>query len=423
MKFLKPSIVIFLILTILVSCSEPETTPVLSAIHNYSSYKAIGAGVSSNDTSSRSVGNSEGKLLGQKEDGTIEVITFDDENGVEQKQTYYLSSFTATENFCFLGYSQYSSNYIDDHWFYSSYINYLLDKRNGKLYLLNKENGFSDNLNIGAEANEKVLCFTRIDNKDGLYFLSVVNNLLKVELIVDYDTIPFIGAYGSISDRLGNIGIDRYLITKNGKLKLISEEFELNTNGYFYNRSIEGPWDKTIDENGQFSPADFCPTTWLGKFNEDEYVLNTKHDDSSFYYWFYDYDWDTDTQYSTINKLTWLDEEHINYSVSCYRKFPHIYKGVYITYYFNSVGKVLYIADDLSIITFYDAINEEYQDVLSLDNVIRIKGHYKDKFGNVVITYVDNDLNTINLYIDTDGNYSTSFTPPEYIIKYLSPIN
>lgn len=452
------SIFISILVVGLFSCSdnsddkiESENIKRLSAVHNFTKYKAIGAGVPSGASRSvRTAETSGARLVGQNENGTIEVVTFDDESGAEKNQTYYLSQFTATDNFCFMGFSEYSSTNIESKSLYTHGINYMLDKRTGKMYPIEFENSFD----IGAESNGKVICGTTVDKKKGIYFYSVENNLLKIELIVDYDTLPIEGyvlRQKCIVDRYENaiIGgeskgnqIAYYIVCgKSGKVKKINSDLNPNINGIFYDSYTESEISSELDENGDLIPVSFRPDVFI-RYDQDtklirgngfgHCVFDTKITDDEFYFWDTYTDGTEYTEksgyqpiyYGAIAKITFTDSEHIKYKYEYAATFPSRYKGVdYPEYYFDSVGKVLYISDDLSVITFLDVMKNEYTDVLSLDNVMRVKSVEKDEYGNVVITYIDNNLNTVNYYIDTDGNYSTSFTKPEFIVKYISPIN
>lgn len=402
------------------------------AIHNFSTYKGIGVGTSNFyvNRKGRSIYSDDDlKLIGQKEDGSIEIITFDDETGIEHAQTYHLSCYTDRASFIFLGFSEYKVSVIESDNLYSHTINYLLDKKNGNLYSLEFEDSMFD---IGPEYEGKVLVGTKINGIQGMYFCSIENEMLKIELIADYDTIP-VQSYSirlkSNVDRYGNFFINessavQYIVTKNGKIKKVSNDLYLCINGIYYNSFDSSNITHWIDENGNYITASYIPNTFISKMLPTEYLLGSTSNDLVCYKWEDIYDWTTEKQMIAIGKITFENSSKLNYTYSLdSSSYENKYKETYISYCFNNTGKVIFISDDLSVVTILNVTTGEYKDIISLSDVLRIKSTTKDKYDNIVISYVDNDLNTINYYIDTDGNYSTSFKEPEYIVKYISPIN
>lgn len=430
-----------------VACSDDDndstasTAKQFSAIHNFTKYTAIGAGMPTSASRSARAADSSGvKLIGQNSDGTIEILSFDDETGAERQQTYYLSRYTATDSFVFMGFSEYSATHIETGSLYSHVINYLLDKHTGKMYQIDVEDSFD----IGGESNGIAICATKIDGKKGVYSYSVEDNLLKVSLIVDYDTIPIDGyeLRQGETDRYGNMILkdisgfgytEIYIFAARGKkIKKIASRLALNINGIFYDSYTPKEITAYLNEDGDLVSADFVPDVFVSYYQKDglinrngygHCVFDSKITDDEFFFWNSIYDWNERVDYGSIGKVNFKDSDHIQYNYEDVSIFPKKYKNVdYPTYYFDSIGKVLYISDDLSVITSLDVMKNEYTDVLSLDNVLRMKSTEKDEYDNVVITYIDNDLNTVNYYIDTDGNCSTTLKKPDFIVKYISPI-
>lgn len=430
----------FLILISIMSCANPHDESTgnqvkeYTAIHNFASYNAIGVGIPNiiNNRSVRSFYSDEGlKLIGQKRDGTIEVVSFDDVSGAEQKQTYHLSCYTNRDSFIFLGFSDYKKSIVESDHLYSHTINYILDKQTGKLYIPEFENSM---FGIGPESEGKVLCGAKINGIYGMYYFSIENELLKIELIADYNTIPieYSGLSSSIDvDRYGNILLGSLLITKVGKIKKVPTALYLCINGVYYNSSDSSTISHWIDGNGEYVSAEYIPETFVSSMNrpaiytegQSPYLLNSTSEDLEIYRWDSDYDWTNQIEFLTIGKVSFTDDSKFRYNYEIVASRPHIYKNICPSYYFNKKGKILYISEDLSIVTFLDVMSGVYTDIISLNDVLRVKSIEKDKYDNVVISYVDNELRIINYYIDVDGNYSTTFKEPEYMIKYLAPIN
>ena len=259
------------------SCANPasenseSSNAKLTAIHNFSSYKGIGVGtpnVSGNSSARTIYSDDDLKLIGQKGDGSIEVITFDDESGAEQKQTYHLSCYTNRNSFIFMGFSDYKTTRIESDALYNHTINYILDKKTGKLYSLDFNSSMFD---IGPEFDGKIIIGATINNIEGMYFFSIQDNLLKIELIADYETIPVnsysIRLYTQV-DRYGNFFTNenemrRYIITKSGRIKNVPYDFNLCVNGIFYNAYDSDHITHWIDENGECVTATYIPTYYF----------------------------------------------------------------------------------------------------------------------------------------------------------------
>lgn len=401
----------------------------LIAIHNFNLYKGIGLGaiVDNNSQTSRSL--------------------YSDENGEVQKQLYHLVCYTNRKSFIFLGFSKYNQKSVETDELFAKNVNYVLDKNTGKLYTLDFEENeiWGTDFSIGPESDGCILCHTRLNGVYGTFFLTIEDELLKLELIVPEEAISFVSytVKQAIPDRFGNFLISdnnngKYIINSFGKVKKVSTDLQLCINGIFYNSFNTNEITHWVNENGEYVSADYIPEIFISSMDnpaiytegQTSYLFNGTEEDLEIYRWDSYTDGTEETEYGTqakemlaIGKVSFSDDSKFRYTYEIVASQPQKYKNTYVSYWFNKTGKVLYISDDLSVVTFLDVMSGEYTDVLSLDNVLRVKSTENDKFGNIVISYVDNELNTINLYIDYAGNYSTTFKQPEFIIKYISPIN
>ena len=260
-----------LFFSVFFSCKESVSSsnmPNLKSVKDFQKYTAIGAGTFNQSSRTvRSIDNSilieaaDGtKLVGELQDGSLELVTFTDIEGNITEQTWNLSVFHIDSNFAFLGFTQNTVTSIKSDTLNSDDANYVLDLKDGNLYSVD----VFTFIRIGADSldeEENPITIVRgiLNDIEGVYFFSISDSKLKIEL--KYSVDVFNVAAMNKSDRYKNI-VDSegfHFFVKGKYITDFSQAYQVRLNKYnniFYiwnyddNTAITNPAYK-IDENGQ----------------------------------------------------------------------------------------------------------------------------------------------------------------------------
>ena len=260
------SIILALFTVLFIGCKNELTTnssgiPNLKGIKDFAKYKKIGAGsYSSVARSARAADGSiiidpkEGvKLIGELEDGSLELIKFIDEDGVTKEQSWYLTYIYLDSNYAFISFSETKGTSLQTGRDLLSSVNnyksddrYILDLKDGNLY----STEIFDFDYIGCSSydingNAITYVFGTLNNTKGTYTLSTVVdneiNKLEIKFFLPEDVLfPITGD----KDKYGTICDGTYIYANEALKSVNSDSIQMRlnkTNGIFYSYSIDYP--------------------------------------------------------------------------------------------------------------------------------------------------------------------------------------
>lgn len=277
-------IFIFISLILLNSCDGHiflQSDSTLSSVRNWANYKSFGIGsigIGNRTTTSDSGFN----LVGFKENGSIEVLSYDDESGNRVKKTLYVVAFVDYDRFAFAVFSQDPQSTVltneDLHYivalggeYFGNADTYLIDKHTGNLYLLDDRVGTFQVTEGNAweiAENFYAMDYTAYTGTVGLKKFKIDSN---GQLVIE--TLPGWEKYSEIMmDRYQNTyykfnGVT-YVLSSNGRLSVVPVEngkgLHLGFNGimYFGNSTGMDTSQATIKEydySGNLVNSTFVP--------------------------------------------------------------------------------------------------------------------------------------------------------------------
>jgi hypothetical protein len=284
MKKISVLLSIAVILILLISCDGSifsGSGSTLSSVRDWANYKSFGIGsigISNRTTTSDSGFN----LVGFKEDGSIEVLAYDDESGNRVKKTLYVVAFVDYDRFAFVVFSQDPQSTVltneDLHYivalggeYFGNADTYLIDKHTGNLYLLDDRVGtFQVTEGNAWEITENfyAMDYTAYTGTVGLKKFKIDSN---DQLVIE--TLPGWEKYSDIMmDRFQNTYYKynevSYILTNNGQLNTVpidgGKGLHLGLNGIMYYGNSTGmdPSEETIqayNELGNLTISSFVP--------------------------------------------------------------------------------------------------------------------------------------------------------------------
>lgn len=426
-------ILIFFLLLLLISCDGSIFGPnVLGSINNWESFTSFGVG--SSEIRSRGSRSESGyRLIGFKEDGSVEPLAFKSQSGGTVKSKLYLVAFLDYDRYAFIVLDQsphhevltnQTLNYIHalggD--YFGDMATYLIDKKTGKLYQINHKvdvflvsernawetNGVFYAVNYHSEWNN-----TYPD--PGLRAFSITENgQLKIQTFLHNEDFsePWADRFGNILYKSHN---SYYVLSKDNRIKLItSQEHQLyrGFNGilYFSETTPDSPSAdvKYINENGDLTSAEYVPPNLSSVGNFVYQFPALIHKANRFY-----------STGITISWLKYLDEERMEYEWDTY---PVITDGS-----IGSGGDYVFWIENATIQTL-NTITKEVSTIPMKNGAddVYVEKLFQGGDGKVYFYGKDQSRAKIEGILSEDLTYTFKTTPYSNnhdSIMYISPIN
>ncbi len=421
-------------------------------IANFDSYKALGAGsindgnvasastmptISANgiQTAYASSNSNKNYLIGQKEDGSLEKIKFSKtKNGkAEKDQKGYITNVHAFQNFTIVEWSKIENPFdksIDKilRLGYWTKI-YVIDNKTGKIFNLVSANDYmqyhiSSSFIYGYSSLDGGDCFYLYNelhqNSRTYYKVSVENELLKVEEIVNNNLIDF-NKNQTFTDKYGNLFITdatnvtinfmgcaevKYCISNRNVIDVGQKVFR-SANGIVYTEDKS----QKFNANGElventFDGCDLIVSkdNLIKKVGNTEYYYGVTINEYYINYVPRDY-------MQNIYKVTWQDEEVFSYEAIPISKY---------TFNYVSTKDKIYFLDEQNI--FSVDIETGNKQELVADYIFNSIS--TDNLGNVVFNGIRKDnMNHVKGIIYNDGRMDISETNQKYIVYYITALN
>lgn len=370
----------------------------LVRIKNFDKYTALGVGNKNTARSARSLTTdylTSCGLFGQNPDGTYELLIFEDEQGHEVTQSYYIKNFADYEPFIFLSFSQEECNLSSD--FGMGDYTYCVNKTDGKMYNIGDR---FDYLNLIGTSQYNAYVRTG-ENK--LCRFSFENELLKIEEVFDYSSVP-LKIDIEVVDKFGTYANNCFYINKDDEeITRFSEGVKLNL-GFNDRIYIGNNWF----DNGELVAAEFVPTI-------------------------FGYDLYSEAYKNGYNKIAQYDNVCLyfrnNYICRVVFQSEDEYKiGSYFPCYYFVVNENYITSIDINL--FNEVVNENETNIVKRDfynrDIVEIYkissfSHDKNTFSGI-----DENWNKIEGYIDSEGNIVTDMTEYEnesIKITFISALN
>ena len=280
-------------------------------IKNWESYTAIAAGTISEEQmqTSKNLKGDE-RLFGKKSDGSFEIISFLNSSQKEVKANFYLSGFTAYDNFIFVNFDREDSGEELKPFSYGeSDFSYIIDY-NGKMYALNDifsyvnlaQKGYCESDTsvyvTGAKKSNGEYCYYRIcieKEKLAVKKVATVSKYQATGFFVDRFDNVFLVQKGTIVDV--NYSGDVVLIKPNGATVKLSSKADKKADEYsvykalngqvYFKPNAVGEIYKTFDKEGEFvetlyaAPSNFYVSDNLIKTTKTEQYYFSQQSNTS----------------------------------------------------------------------------------------------------------------------------------------------
>lgn len=429
-------------------------------IANFNAYTAIGSGyINSNEQTASafassttcaggmnlayaaSNGNNGNYLMGQKSDGSFEKIAFSKtQNGRPEKQQQgYITKVMSFNRFTFVEWNQDIMHHTTGEYSFSNgngnyswdFKTFVIDNKTGKIFSLSKTNisaiSFDLRFIYGAgrlDAEDCVYFFTEKYNYNSpisiytYYKVSIENNELKIEEVVNNSTIDF-DDRSIFSDKYGNLFLTesgynesnynipiKYCIS-NGDVIDVNKRLFRSINGIVYTE------DKTmkVNENGELVPNTFedCDLI-LSREN-----IIKKDGNVEYYYGKFGQHLDNNHLIDNIYKVTWSTENSEEYSYEVISLEDH-------TSTFVTTSDKIYFLDEKEIFAVEIETGKKIKQDIGTDYIFN--NIQTDNLGNVLFEGVTkNGMKNVNGIIDNNGNIDVSMSNRKYVVYYIKPLN
>ena len=432
------------------------------SIKDFTSIRAIGVGYfNDNSSENRSVSNNrsmvsskgessmETKLISVTEDGTVQIVTFVDENGEIITQNNNISDFISMKYFSIF---KFTENKITKLGCFGSYYNnndpiYVLHNSTGKIYELSDFYKFAPS-GFTRTNDNRVIEYTLDETENSIYFygqrntdeesdymyiykfLVMDNSEAELTSLLDLAKFKNWGS-GIVTDKYGNLfswswGVEdkacvglNYCITTNKILKKLSDNCYKAINDLVYDSN-----NNVMNSDGEFISSSFIPPnnfyigngTFIcsGGKRQRDFIILTNENDNYFYLAQPDYI-NTQFDYNTIYKISYNGDEF---------SYEEIHLDISLENGFNQYSFV--VANE----RIYFLLNEElfYIDIKTgLKTVISssyfFNTIYTDNLGNVCFSALDEKMNNIIGKIQSDNSIDLTISENEYTVIKLSAIN
>ena len=234
-------------------------------IKNWESYTAIAAGTISEEQmqTSKNLKGDE-RLFGKKSDGSFEIISFLNSSQKEVKANFYLSDFTAYDNFIFVNFNREDSGEELKPFSYGeSDFSYIIDY-NGKMYALNDIFSYVNLAQKGYCESDTSVYVTGAKKSNGeklaVKKVATVSKYQATGFFVDRFDNVFLVQKGTIVDV--NYSGDVVLIKPNGATVKLSSKADKKADEYsvykalngqvYFKPNAVGEIYKTFDKEGEF---------------------------------------------------------------------------------------------------------------------------------------------------------------------------
>ncbi|MDD3397791.1 MAG: hypothetical protein PHR96_04575 [Clostridia bacterium] len=390
-------------------------------IKNWDAYSSIGAGfvrrtipnnnVYAEDTNSQA----DAKLFGIRSDGTYEPIVFVNENGNETQQSLYLSGFSAFKNFTFISYSTLKVNYIN--LFDNNYSQEYVISGTGRLYRLDDVFEFINLYTLyNYDESDTAIFFIGAKitdvSRSNIYKMSIENNDLKIEKIIDLSTVENSFGYGFFVDKHGNIFSNNknYIIKVDKTIHLLANNdiFKAMNNLVYCGNQV-------FNAEGELVDSDFIPTSTVNchAIGKVPGASNTKYlikQDSDLYYYYNFHDTPDIIYKVSFNMDSYLiDIIYLeDYESSRYVEGEHVF--AYNKIYFINNQEIYYIN-----------ITTGCKTILNTDYIFN--AIWSDNKGNICFSAVDSSLDAVTGTIDGENNITIGIVSNGYDVIYIKPIN
>lgn len=374
--------------------------------------------------------------MGFKEDGSIELLSFDNASGNKVKTKFYVVVFLDYERFAFTVLSRESYhevltndkiNYVHalgaD--YFANMDTYLIDKTTGKFYYLDEKVGVFQVYNpIAWEVNETFYAMDYLGwggntpASVGLKSFKINNYkqlVIETHLKGETFTEPWADRYGNIYYKNNN---STYVLSKNNRLNLVpsdnNKQLQIGFNGIMYFEEYLGmdhshTTSQYYDEEGTLSDTNFVPQ---GLYKTD-YIIRTQlpilHFSEDTFYWYNDYIYwvhFTNTDKTQYELFSYPSESKESITVG----------GDYLFWLDNTVIQTLHLSTkDAGTLPIKNG-----EDTVFVEKLIG------GGDGKVYFSGKDQSLSKIEGSINTDLSYtfkSSPYTNDQSSIIYISPIN
>lgn len=364
----------------------------LVKIKNFEKYTGLGVGNKNTARSARSLTTdylTSCGLFGQNPDGTYELLIFEDEQGHEVDQSYYLKNFCDNETFIFISFTEEDKGFSTE--FGMGDYTYCVNKADGKMYNIG-DKFVRLNLLGTSQYNAYVRLLTETEYK--LFRLSFENELLKIEEVFDFYSVPF-EVKVEVVDKFGTYANNVFYINKDDtEITRFSENVNVSL-GYNDRIYIGNNWF----DNGELVPAEFVPSylefnSYKKTWNDNNRLIHS-YGNVNVYYKPYDI-------YTIVTfdgeSYTTEDIAHLQYAVNNYL--------FYIDYINQKENLVKY--------DFYNKEEVERYDYIST------------RFNENAFEATDSDWNKISGYVDSVGVVHTDMIEYEnksIKITFISALN
>ncbi len=421
---------------ILAVCLHPKQNYDKLVVKNFDSYTQICAGYVNESLSSKSTNTmslstvsaasnnkSVSKLIGLKEDGTYEPITFVNKNNKDVKQSLYLWGFQTYNNFTFLRFGTVSTDNISSTYDNCSGDGYILSNKTGKIY--------KDTKDIIAmrpqESVNAVYAQPRYQRK--IIKIYEQNEQLIIEEVFNMDDLDAFSSF--FVDRYGNIFSEnkRYIIKTNKTIEQLNVDRSKMYRGM---NEIIYCGDKWFNENGELVDASFVPSNRINfnpntriNANEESHLL--KRSGNAYYYY------DNDDRYYVKaipdeNDITGFTQQFVGdriFKVTFTDEIQYTIEEIPLESYVKKTERYVFANDKLYFITsteiYYLDIETGKKTTISSNYLFNEM--WSDNMGNVCFSALDNNMNKINGVINPDDSTSVTVTPSKYEIIYITPLN
>lgn len=418
---------------VLASCSNKQQNYNKLSVKDWNSYSQICAGYVSKslDSGNEAISNKTvvyadsnsdktPKLIGLKDDGSYQPITFIDDNNSDVKQNLYLCGFQTFSNFTFLRYDTTCPTKISNYYNNCSGDGYALSNKTGKIYKLEYDINIYTS-GVWDESLDAVFALNQQDKK--IVKLYEQNEQLVIKEIFNMSSLTGFGSTYFV-DKYGNIfsGNKKYIIKTNNRMELLSEsglDLYKGINGIVYCEN------KCFDNSGELVDASFVPSNRYN-FTIGSQCCRQRNNNllksSANTYYYYE---NGDAYYETngtnfvgdrIFKVIFTSEVEYSIKEILLEDYEHTSDNPDISVfandklYFISSNEVYYLNIESGAKT---TINSSY-----LFNKI-----WSDNKGNVCFSAIDSSLNSISGIIKSDDTTDITTTTTNFDIKYILPLN
>ncbi len=419
-------------------------------IVNFNSYVALGVGnVSNHKNKSKNLelyasaasedglfnfsDDGGGYLLGLREDGEIEEITFTDTpNGKTKKeQNKHITAFALFKNFTLIELGPKTEKFIEHEDYFrvssNSRKTYAIDNKTGKIYKISGNvDVYGFYINSKPDFNFRDFGYYALECEDCIYLkgfteevidhnarsiysiyrMSLENGELKLEEIVNTDVFPVLPIF---ADKFGNlytkIQSGGYMIFTNGQIKTTECELYLSTNRMVYTDD-----NRRVNANGELEETSFTSQDkfryfdrdrFLKKIGNEEYYLGTGKE-----MWA----WESSVE-RTITHLTWINDEEY----TC----EEVWLG-YIANLIITKDRLYYFKENTIYYLNIESPTGEFEEI-QLDYIINYIE--PDNLGNILFRAIKmDDRKIITGIIYSDGSIDTTITERNYTIYYIKPL-